>query len=185
MNEQRVLKSISFEKDVDGFSAQNVGELAMKGGTPSAMACTPLGCMEILKRSGVDISGKKACVVGRSNIVGMPVALMLLHANATVTICHSRTPDIAEQVGQADIVVAAIGKPRFVQGSWLKEGAIVLDVGINRIEGGYLVGDVDESARERAGMLTPVPGGVGPMTIAMLLQNTLGLARRAAQREAA
>jgi 5,10-methylene-tetrahydrofolate dehydrogenase/methenyl tetrahydrofolate cyclohydrolase len=187
MDEQKVLRTIKYEKDVDGFSATNLGNLALKGGDPAAMACTPLGCMEILKRSGVEIAGKHAVVIGRSNIVGTPIALMLLHANATVEICHSRTPDIAAEVKRADIVIAALGKARFVQGSWLKPGAVVIDVGINSIEdpttktGKRLVGDVDyASAAKVASKITPVPGGVGPMTIAMLLSNTLRLAERSA-----
>jgi 5,10-methylene-tetrahydrofolate dehydrogenase/methenyl tetrahydrofolate cyclohydrolase len=186
MDEQKVLKTIAFEKDVDGFSAANLGNLALKGGDPSAMACTPLGCMEILKRSGVQIAGKHAVVIGRSNIVGTPVALMLLHANATVTICHSRTKDIAAEVKRADIVIAALGKAKFVKGEWLKPGAAVIDVGINSIDdpttktGKRLVGDCDyASCQKVAGKITPVPGGVGPMTIAMLLNNTLRLAQRA------
>jgi 5,10-methylene-tetrahydrofolate dehydrogenase/methenyl tetrahydrofolate cyclohydrolase len=187
MDEQAVLRTIEFNKDVDGFSARNLGELALKGGDPSAIACTPLGCMEMLKRSGVTIAGKHAVVVGRSNIVGLPLALMLLHANATVTVCHSRTADIAAEVKRADIVIAALGKAKFVKGEWLKPGAVVIDVGINRIDdattksGKRLVGDVDYASAEKvASQITPVPGGVGPMTIAMLLQNTLRLAQRAA-----
>merc|ERR1719399_497747 len=187
MDEQKVLRTIAFEKDVDGFSAANLGNLALKGGDPSAMACTPLGCMEILKRSGVEVAGKHAVVIGRSNIVGTPVALMLMHANATVTICHARTKDIGAEVKRADIVIAALGKPKFVKGEWLKPGAVVIDVGINSIDdpttksGKRLVGDVDYASAEKvASQITPVPGGVGPMTIAMLLQNTLRLAQRAA-----
>jgi len=185
MDEQKVLKTITFEKDVDGFSAANLGNLALKGGDPSAMACTPLGCMEILKRSGVEISGKHAVVIGRSNIVGTPVALMLMHANATVTICHSRTKDIPAEVKRADIVIAALGKANFVKGDWLKPGAVVVDVGINQIDdpttktGKRLVGDCDyQSCSKVASKITPVPGGVGPMTITMLLNNTLRLAQR-------
>jgi 5,10-methylene-tetrahydrofolate dehydrogenase/methenyl tetrahydrofolate cyclohydrolase len=187
MDEQAVLRTIEFNKDVDGFSARNLGELALKGGDPSAIACTPLGCMEMLKRSGVTIAGKHAVVVGRSNIVGLPLALMLLDADATVTVCHSRTADIAAEVKRADIVIAALGKAKFVKGEWLKPGAVVIDVGINRIDdattksGKRLVGDVDYASAEKvASQITPVPGGVGPMTIAMLLQNTLRLAQRAA-----
>jgi len=185
INEQAVLSRIQFHKDVDGFSAENTGGLALKGGEPSALACTPAGVMELLKRSEVDISGKHCVVLGRSNIVGLPASLMLMHANGTVTTCHSRTPNIADHVRQADIIVAALGKPEFVRGDWLKEGAIVIDVGINAVESkvhkkGYkLVGDVNfAECRERASLITPVPGGVGPMTIAMLLKNTLGLAQR-------
>jgi 5,10-methylene-tetrahydrofolate dehydrogenase/methenyl tetrahydrofolate cyclohydrolase len=185
MDEQKVLKTIVFEKDVDGFSAANLGNLALKGGDPSAMACTPLGCMEILKRSGVEISGTHAVVIGRSNIVGTPVALMLMHANATVTICHSRTKDIPAEVKRADIVIAALGKANFVKGDWLKPGAVVVDVGINQIDdpttktGKRLVGDCEyQSCSKVASKITPVPGGVGPMTITMLLNNTLRLAQR-------
>lgn len=187
INESNVLTRIIFEKDVDGFSARNIGELALKGGKPSAVACTPAGCMELLKRSDVDVSGKDCVVLGRSNIVGMPMALLLTHANGSVKICHSKTKDIAGECRKADIVIAAIGKPQFVKGDWLKEGAVVIDVGINSIpdstkkSGQRLVGDCDyESCTKRAGQITPVPGGVGPMTIAMLLKNTSELAKMAA-----
>jgi len=174
-------------KDADGFSAMNIGNLCLKGGDPPlAVPCTPAGCIELLERSGVDISGKEAVVLGRSNIVGMPVAQLLVHKNATVTVCHSRTKNIEDKVRQADIVVAAIGKTEFVRGSWLKPGVVVIDVGINSVDDptkkrGYrLTGDVNfKEARPKCSQITPVPGGVGPMTIAMLLQNTLNLARHA------
>jgi len=185
INEQNVLRKIAYAKDVDGFSAQNIGNLALKGGLPSSLPCTPAGVMELLRRSNVEVSGKSCVVIGRSNIVGTPVALMLMHANGTVTICHSRTPDIADRCRQADIVVAAIGKAGFVRGDWLKEGCVVIDVGINSVpadtpKGYRLVGDVNfEEASQKASKITPVPGGVGPMTIAMLLHNTLSLAERA------
>lgn len=181
IDENAVLDEISHAKDADGLHPLNMGCLALKGRTPSAVACTPKGCIELLKRYKVPIDGKSAVVLGRSNIVGVPVAHLLLQENATVTVCHSRTADIPAVIGRADIVVAAIGKPNFVKGEWLKPGATVIDVGINSVpdaskKSGYrLVGDVDfESAilPGRAGAITPVPGGVGPMTIAMLLSNT-------------
>ncbi|MBF0426109.1 MAG: bifunctional methylenetetrahydrofolate dehydrogenase/methenyltetrahydrofolate cyclohydrolase FolD [Magnetococcales bacterium] len=171
-----VLERISPAKDADGFHPCNVGLLAT--GTPSFRPCTPWGVMELLRRSGVDPAGKRAVVVGRSNIVGKPVAMMLLAAHATVTVAHSRTPDLAAVVGVADILVAAVGQARLIHGSWLKEGAVVIDVGMNRTLDGQLCGDVDfDSARERAAAITPVPGGVGPMTIAMLLKNTVEAAK--------
>jgi 5,10-methylene-tetrahydrofolate dehydrogenase/methenyl tetrahydrofolate cyclohydrolase len=180
LNEQAVLNLISLEKDVDGFHPMNIGQLVMKGRTPQFIPCTPNGCIELLKRSGIAISGADAVVVGRSNIVGVPVAALLTNADATVTICHSRTRDLPDKVRRADIVVAAIGRPEFVRGDWIKPGAAVIDVGINRIEdsntksGTRLVGDVNfGEAVEVAGAITPVPGGVGPMTIAMLLANTV------------
>lgn len=180
MNEEKVLDLISIEKDVDGFHPMNIGQLVMKGRTPQAVPCTPAGCIELLKRSGIQISGANAVVVGRSNIVGIPVAALLNNADATVTICHSRTKDLPDRVRQADIVVAAIGKPEFVKGDWIKPGAAVIDVGINAVpdatkkSGQRLVGDVAfNEACETAGWITPVPGGVGPMTIAMLLKNTV------------
>merc|ERR1719324_562561 len=188
INESNVLTEIAFEKDVDGFSARNIGELALKGGKPSAVACTPFGCMELLKRSGVDVAGKDCVVLGRSNIVGMPMALLLTHANGSIKICHSRTKDIAGECREADIVIAAIGKPEFVKGDWLKDGAVVIDVGINSIpdatkkSGSRLVGDCDyASCSKKASQITPVPGGVGPMTIAMLLKNTQELAKMSAE----
>ena len=171
-----VLAAIRPEKDVDGFHPVNMGRLV--AGLPASEPCTPKGIMRLLKSTGLTLSGKEAVVKGRSNIVGKPVALMLLAESATVTICHSRTEDLAAHVRRADILVAAVGKPRFVTGDMVKEGAIVVDVGINRLEEG-LVGDVDyEPAAERASWITPVPGGVGPMTIAMLLENTLEQAEK-------
>ncbi|MBF0623786.1 MAG: bifunctional methylenetetrahydrofolate dehydrogenase/methenyltetrahydrofolate cyclohydrolase FolD [Magnetococcales bacterium] len=177
IDETRILNAIAPDKDADGFHPVNVGRLAT--GTPVFRPCTPWGVMELLRASGVDPAGRHAVVVGRSNIVGKPVALMLLAAHATVTICHSRTPDLAVQVGRADILVAAVGKPRMIAGDWIKPGATVIDVGINRLPDGKLCGDVDfEAARQRAAAITPVPGGVGPMTIAMLLKNTVEAAKR-------
>jgi len=167
-----VLERIDPAKDVDGFHAYNVGRLAQ--GTPVMRPCTPYGMILMLEREGIDVRGKDAVIVGRSNIVGRPMALELLIKAATVTVCHSQTKDLARHVGAAEILVAAIGKARFVPGSWVRPGAIVLDVGINRLPDGKLVGDVDyEGAAERAGWITPVPGGVGPMTIAALMKNTL------------
>lgn len=185
INEQRVLDAIDIHKDVDGFHPQNIGSLAMRGRSPLFVSCTPKGCLELLKRSGVQLSGKTAVVVGRSNIVGLPVALLLQNEDATVTMVHSRTPDAADVVRRADVVIAACGRAEMVKGDWIKPGAAVIDVGINAVDDasakrGYrLVGDVDfKGASERAGAITPVPGGVGPMTIAMLLQNTLEGAKR-------
>jgi 5,10-methylene-tetrahydrofolate dehydrogenase/methenyl tetrahydrofolate cyclohydrolase len=184
IDEETILNSISLEKDVDGFHPVNIGRLAMKGREPLFIPCTPYGCIRLLEEAGVPISGAEAVVVGRSNIVGLPVAMLLQERNATVTICHSRTKDLASHLRRADIVVAAIGRAEMITGDMLKPGAAVIDVGINQKEDptakrGYrLVGDVDfESAKEVAGAITPVPGGVGPMTIAMLMNNTL----RAAQ----
>src|SRR5689334_14883375 len=180
IDEERVLSLISIEKDVDGFSPANIGRLAQKGREPLFVPCTPYGCIYLLEKSGVKIEGANAVVLGRSNIVGMPAALLLLARNATVTICHSRTKDIPAAVRNADIVIAAIGKTEFVRGDWIKPGAAVIDVGINAVpdatkkSGQRLVGDVNfNEAKEVAGFITPVPGGVGPMTIAMLMQNTL------------
>lgn len=188
LDEERVLSAIDLNKDVDGFHPVNIGRLAQKGREPVFVPCTPAGCMVLLERGGAQISGANAVVLGRSNIVGMPVALLLVKANATVTICHSRTRDLPSVVRQADILVAAIGQPEFVKKEWVKPGAVVIDVGINRKEDatakrGYrLVGDVAyEEVAEVAGAITPVPGGVGPMTIAMLLQNTLRAAELADQ----
>jgi methylenetetrahydrofolate dehydrogenase (NADP+)/methenyltetrahydrofolate cyclohydrolase len=167
----RVSEQVDPAKDVDGLHPTNVGRLV--AGVPGLVANTPLGIMEILDRYGVEIKGRSAVVIGRSDIVGKPIALLLLHRHATVTLCHSRTLDLADRVRGADIVVAAVGQPRMVKGDWVKPGAAVIDVGINRIDG-KLVGDVDfEGAMGRAGVLTPVPGGVGPLTIAMLLKNTV------------
>ena len=180
LDEERVLQLINIEKDVDGFSPLNIGRLAQKGREPLFVPCTPYGCIYLLKEAGVQISGANAVVLGRSNIVGMPAALLLVKENATVTVCHSRTKDIADVVRQADILIAAIGRTEMVQGDWIKPGAAVIDVGMNskpdatKKKGYRLVGDVDfEAAKEVAGFITPVPGGVGPMTIAMLMANTL------------
>jgi methylenetetrahydrofolate dehydrogenase (NADP+)/methenyltetrahydrofolate cyclohydrolase len=171
-----VLDAIRPDKDVDGFHADNLGRLAQ--GRPRFVAATPKGCMRLLEQAGVATRGTHAVVIGRSNIVGRPMALLLLNADATVTVCHSRTADLGAEVARADIVIAAIGRPRFVPGAWIKPGAVVIDVGINRGEDGKLCGDVDFAAAvERASAITPVPGGVGPMTIACLLENTLAAAR--------
>ena len=170
--EDRVIDAISVEKDVDGFHPQNVAALWL--GRPCIVPCTPKGIIHLIRSTGVEVSGRKAVVVGRSNIVGKPVAKLLLDLNATVTISHSRTRDLAALTREADILVAAVGRPRMITGDMVKPGAVVIDVGINRTEDGHLVGDVDfESASAVAGWITPVPGGVGPMTIAMLMQNTL------------
>ncbi len=177
IDEARVIERIDPAKDVDGFHPVNVGLLAT--GKPCFVSCTPAGIMELIDLAGIDIVGKRAVVLGRSNIVGKPVAALLLARHATVTICHSRTEDLAGEIARADIVVAAIGQPEFVKGSWIKPGATVIDVGINRLDDGRLVGDVEfDAAAERADAITPVPGGVGPMTIAMLLKNTVEAAKR-------
>ena len=187
VDEATVLKAIAVEKDADGFSALNIGNLCLRGGdAPLALPCTPAGCVELIRRTGTAVAGKDAVVVGRSNIVGMPVAHLLQAMDATVTVCHSRTADLPAKVRGADIVVAAIGRAEFVQAEWLKPGCVVIDVGINRKDAperkaGYkLVGDVDYAGAARvASAITPVPGGVGPMTIAMLMLNTVNLARHA------
>ena len=172
INSQKVLDAILPSKDVDGFHPVNVGKL-FTGIKDCFYPCTPYGVIELLKRSNVEISGKNAVIIGRSNIVGKPAAAMLLAENATVTIAHSRTANLAETVKGADIVVAAVGIPNFIKGDMIKEGAVVIDVGINRVDG-KLYGDVEfESAKEKASKITPVPGGVGPMTIAMLMKNTI------------
>ncbi|MBF0284768.1 MAG: bifunctional methylenetetrahydrofolate dehydrogenase/methenyltetrahydrofolate cyclohydrolase FolD [Magnetococcales bacterium] len=177
IRERQVIEALSPDKDADGFHPCNVGRLSI--GTPGFKPCTPWGVMELLRATGVDPAGKRAVVAGRSNIVGKPVAAMLLAAHATVTLCHSRTPDLAEEIGRGDIVVAAVGKARMIPGAWIRPGAVVIDVGINRLPDGKLCGDVDfASAAERASAITPVPGGVGPMTIAMLLKNTVEGAKR-------
>ena len=180
IDEERVLQLINIEKDVDGFSPLNIGRLAQKGREPLFVPCTPYGCIYLLEQSGVKIEGANAVVLGRSNIVGMPAALLLIGRNATVTVCHSRTRDLPGVVRQADILIAAIGRMEMVRGDWIKPGAAVIDVGINekadptKKSGRRLVGDVNyEEAKEVAGFITPVPGGVGPMTIAMLMKNTL------------
>ncbi len=184
LDEEKVLRSIRIEKDVDGFHPINIGRLAQKGRDPLFVPCTPSGVMLLLAQHTSTLEGVNAVVLGRSNIVGMPVALLLVRANATVTICHSRSKNLPDIVRGADVLVAAVGRPEMVKGSWVKPGAVVIDVGVNRVEDatkpkGYrLVGDVAfDEVKEVAGAITPVPGGVGPMTIAMLLQNTL----RAAQ----
>jgi methylenetetrahydrofolate dehydrogenase (NADP+)/methenyltetrahydrofolate cyclohydrolase len=176
IDQDAVVAAIPPGKDVDGLTATNAGLLAQ--GRPGLVPCTPQGVLELLRVAGVEVAGKRAVVVGRSILVGRPLASLLLNADATVTVCHSRTADLGAVCREADILVAAVGRPRMIPGEWIKPGAAVIDVGINRTEDG-LVGDVDfEAAREVAGAITPVPGGVGPMTIAMLLRNTLEAARR-------
>lgn len=178
IEEKAIINAIAPEKDVDGFHPISVGNLVI--GDDSLLPCTPAGVIELIKRAGVEISGKHAVVIGRSNIVGKPVSLLLQRENATVTMCHSRTSNMKELAKQADILVVAIGKANFVDASYIKPGAVVIDVGVNRLENGKLAGDVDfESAKEVSGPITPVPGGVGPMTITMLMQNTLVAAKRA------
>jgi 5,10-methylene-tetrahydrofolate dehydrogenase/methenyl tetrahydrofolate cyclohydrolase len=186
LDEEAVLNKIDLGKDVDGFHPVNIGRLAMKGRDPLFIPCTPYGVMVLLEESGVQTSGAEAVVVGRSNIVGLPVAMLLQKANATVTICHSRTRDLPAHTRKADILIAAIGRAEMITGDMIKPGATVIDVGTNRVDDpqakrGYrLVGDVDfDSAKEVAGALTPSPGGVGPMTIAMLMRNTLHAAELA------
>ncbi|GAA3405452.1 bifunctional methylenetetrahydrofolate dehydrogenase/methenyltetrahydrofolate cyclohydrolase FolD [Paenibacillus hodogayensis] len=176
ISEDAVIDAIAVEKDVDGFHPINVGNLSI--GKPSLLPCTPAGVIEIIKRTGTDIAGKRAVVIGRSNIVGKPVAMLLLRENATVTVCHSRTANMKELCREADILVVAIGKAKFVTKEFVKPGAIVIDVGINRLDDGKLAGDVDfADVVDIAGPITPVPGVVGPMTITMLLQNTLQAAK--------
>lgn len=172
-----VLLAIDPAKDVDGFHPENLGRLVI--GEPRFVACTPLGCMKLLESAGTELSGARALVVGRSTIVGKPMAQLLLAANATVTVAHSRTQNLADEVGRADVLIAAVGRAKMIQGAWIKPGATVIDVGINRGEDGKLCGDVDfDSALERAGAITPVPGGVGPMTIACLMHNVAVAAGR-------
>ncbi|CRK41553.1 hypothetical protein BN1708_008489 [Verticillium longisporum] len=190
IDEYAVTSAVADEKDVDGFGTTNIGELAKKGGRPLFVPCTPKGVMVLLQQTGVDLKGKNAVVIGRSDIVGSPVSYLLRHADATVTVCHSRTANLEEHVKAADIVVAAIGQPRFVKGEWLKKGAVVIDVGTNYIpddtkkSGQRLVGDVDfESASQVASHITPVPGGVGPMTVAMLLRNVVDSASQSLERQ--
>jgi methylenetetrahydrofolate dehydrogenase (NADP+)/methenyltetrahydrofolate cyclohydrolase len=167
-----VIEAIDPAKDVDGFHSENIGKLMQN--KSFLRPCTPKGVMTILATIGIDLVGKNCVVVGASNIVGRPMAMELLNARATVTICNSKTQDLSEKVKQADVVVAAVGIPKMIQGDWIKEGAIVIDVGINKLDSGKLVGDVDfDSAQDKAAWITPVPGGVGPMTIATLLENTL------------
>ena len=207
LDETVILNAMKPEKDVDGLHPDNVSKLALQGthgnkqgywknlsNIPFSVPCTPLGCLELLDRSGVEIQGKKAVVIGRSNLVGLPVAFLLLHRNATVTVVHSQTHDIEGEVARADIVIAAVGRAHLVKASWLKEGAVVIDVGINSIdlppeeikEGKKpykLVGDVDfDDVKEKCSKITPVPGGVGPMTIAMLLRNTVNSCKRSSQK---
>lgn len=181
INTDKILESISPNKDVDGFHAINVGKLS--SGLDGFVPCTPLGIMEILKEYDIDVSGKNACVIGRSNIVGKPMANLLLNASATVTVTHSKTKNLKEICKSADILVAAIGKPFFVTEDMVKDGAIVIDVGINRLDNGRLVGDVDfDKVASKCSYITPVPGGVGPMTIAMLLSNTIKSAKNRVKR---
>ena len=171
IDENAVIEHIDVAKDVDGFHPYNVGRLALR--MPLLRPCTPKGVMTLLEHTGHDLEGKDAVIIGQSNIVGRPMALELLAARCTITVCHSRTVDLEEKVKGADILVAAVGIPNFVPGDWIKEGALVIDVGINRLDDGSLCGDVDfESAKKRAAWITPVPGGVGPMTVATLLENT-------------
>ena len=180
LDEAAALAVIVPEKDVDGFHVQNAGKLL--NGLPGVVACTPKGAMEMIRRTGVDLSGKEAVVVGRSNIVGKPMAMLLLQQNCTVTMCHSRTADLAAHIRNADVLVAAVGKAKFITADMVKPGAIVIDVGINRNAEGKVVGDVDfDAVKEVAGFITPVPGGVGRMTITMLLENTVEAAERAAK----
>lgn len=173
-----VIEAISPAKDVDGFHPYNVGRLALR--MPLLRPCTPFGVIKLLETTGIELAGKDAVVVGASNIVGRPMSLELLMAGCTVTTCHSRTRDLAAHVARAEVLVVAVGRPEFVPGDWIKPGAVVIDVGMNRLANGRLAGDVAfDSAKERAGWITPVPGGVGPMTRAMLLHNTLDAASRA------
>ncbi|GGF87125.1 bifunctional methylenetetrahydrofolate dehydrogenase/methenyltetrahydrofolate cyclohydrolase FolD [Paenibacillus abyssi] len=177
IEEKAVIDAISVDKDVDGFHPVSTGNLVI--GDDSLLPCTPAGSIELIKRTGIDIAGKHAVVIGRSNIVGKPVSMLLLRENATVTICHSKTSNMKEITKQADILVVAIGKAKAIDSSYIKPGAVVIDVGINRLPDGKLAGDVDfEDALETAGYITPVPGGVGPMTITMLMMNTLKAAKR-------
>lgn len=172
LDEKRVINAISPKKDVDAFHPVNVGKIMI--GDYDFLPCTPAGVMELIAESGIEVSGKECVVVGRSNIVGKPQAMLLLHKNGTVTICHSKTKNLAEACKRADILVAAVGVPELITGDMVKEGAVVIDVGMNRLENKKLVGDVHfESAEKKAAAITPVPGGVGPMTIAMLMKNTV------------
>lgn len=176
ISESRVLESIAPHKDVDGFHPYNVGRLVT--GKPSFRPCTPYGIMVMLQETGIDLTGKEVVVVGRSNIVGKPVAFMCLQQHATVTICHTRTIDLPARIAMADVLIAAVGRPEVIRGEWIKPGAVVIDVGVNRVGEKKLVGDVEfEAAAQRASHISPVPGGVGPMTITMLLQNTLQAAK--------
>lgn len=178
IEEKAVIDRIAVQKDVDGFHPVSVGNLMI--GDDALLPCTPAGVIEMLRRSGISPAGKHAVVIGRSNIVGKPVSMLLLRENATVTMCHSRTPDLAQVARQADILVVAVGVAKLVKRDWVKPGAVVIDVGMNRLDNGKLAGDVDyEEAAEVAGWITPVPGGVGPMTITMLMANTLKACKRA------
>ncbi|MFQ5666641.1 MAG: bifunctional methylenetetrahydrofolate dehydrogenase/methenyltetrahydrofolate cyclohydrolase FolD [Candidatus Binatia bacterium] len=177
LDAEAILDAVDPEKDVDGLHPLNQARLVM--GRDGLRPCTPLGVMRLIESTGVELKGARAVVAGRSNLVGKPVAFMLLERHATLTMCHSRTCDLGAEIGRADVVVAAIGRPEMVRGDWIRPGSVVIDVGINRVGDGRLVGDVEFTrARERAGHITPVPGGVGPMTVAMLMQNTLAAARR-------
>jgi methylenetetrahydrofolate dehydrogenase (NADP+) / methenyltetrahydrofolate cyclohydrolase len=177
LDSEPVIRAIDPAKDVDGLHPMNLGLLAQ--GKPAFVPCTPKGCMRLLRDAGAELAGARAVVIGRSVLVGKPVAMLLSNANATVTLCHSKTRDLADEVRRADIVVAAIGKPEMIKGDWIKDGAYVIDVGINRTEAGKLLGDVEfTAAAQRARAITPVPGGVGPMTVACLLENTVEAARR-------
>ena len=172
IDEETIINAIDPKKDVDAFHPVNVGKIMV--GNYDFVPCTPAGVMELIKESGIGVKGKECVVVGRSNIVGKPQAMLLLHQNGTVTVCHSKTKNLAEKTRQADILVAAVGIPNFIKGDMIKDGAVVIDVGINRMENGKLCGDVEfDSAEKVAGAITPVPGGVGPMTIAMLMKNTV------------
>ncbi|MGI6622003.1 MAG: bifunctional methylenetetrahydrofolate dehydrogenase/methenyltetrahydrofolate cyclohydrolase FolD [Acetivibrionales bacterium] len=172
LDEAKVIRRISHEKDVDAFHPYNTGELMI--GRPVFAPCTPAGVMELIKDAGIDVTGKNCVVVGRSNIVGKPMSMLMLHANATVTVCHSKTKDLKSACRQADILIVAIGKADFITADYVKEGAVVIDVGMNRRDDGKLTGDVDfESVSKKASAITPVPGGVGPMTRAILLKNTI------------
>ena len=178
INEDKVIQTISPKKDVDGFHPQSVGALSI--GQPGFVSCTPAGIIQLLKRSGVVIDGKECVIVGRSNIVGKPMAMLMLRENATVTVCHSHTKDLKEVTKRADILIVAIGKPKMITADYVKEGAVVIDVGIHRPEGGKLCGDVDfDSVEKTASAITPVPGGVGPMTIVSLMKNTLLAGKKA------
>lgn len=172
LDEKTIIERISPAKDVDAFHESNVGRIMI--GNYAFLPCTPAGCMELIHSTGVEVSGKECVVIGRSNIVGKPMAMLLLHENGTVTVCHSKTKNLAEVCSRADILIAAVGRANFVTADMIKEGAVVIDVGINRLENGKLCGDVKfDEASEKAGYITPVPGGVGPMTIAMLMKNTV------------
>lgn len=172
LDEEAVINAISPKKDVDAFHPVNVGKIMV--GNFDFLPCTPAGVMELIKLSGIEVKGKKCVVVGRSNIVGKPMSMLLLHQHGTVTICHSKTADLKAEVSNADIVVAAVGVPELITGDMIKEGSVVIDVGMNRLPDGKLVGDVEfSSCSEKASAITPVPGGVGPMTIAMLMKNTV------------